>query len=219
MNTNKTHIYFVPGLAANTTIFKYLKFPKNKFELHFIDWLIPTSSEESIKDYAKRMATLVTEENSVLIGVSFGGIMVQEMSHYLKLNKLIIISSVKCRNELPKRLKVIQKTKAYKIVPTKVIANIENFSMLAFGEFAKQRIKLYNEYLSVRNETYLSWAIENVLNWNQTKPLENIIHIHGTSDHIFPINHIENCIPIENGTHIMVLNKAKTISKIIIDNL
>jgi pimeloyl-ACP methyl ester carboxylesterase len=219
MKTSKRHIYLVPGLAANTSIFKYLKFPKNQFEVHFIDWLIPTSSQETIKDYAKRMAALVTEENSVLIGVSFGGIMVQEMSNYLKLNKLIIISSVKCRNELPKRLKVIQKTKAYKIIPTKVIANIENFSMLAFGEFAKKRIKLYNEYLSVRDETYLSWAIENVLNWNRTKPIENVVHIHGTNDHIFPINHIQNCIPIENGTHIMILNKAKTISKIIIDNL
>ena len=219
MNVSKKHIYFVPGLAANTTIFKYLNFPKEHFKLHFIQWLIPTSPTESIEDYAKRMAAFVTEENAVLIGVSFGGIMVQEMSNFLNLDKLIIISSVKCRNELPKRLKVIQKTKAYKIVPTKVIANIENFSMLAFGEFAKKRIKLYNEFLSVRDETYLAWSIENVLNWKQTKPLENIIHIHGTEDHIFPIGHIQNCIPIENGTHIMVINKAKTISKIIINLL
>jgi esterase/lipase len=219
MNTPKKHIYFVPGLAANSSIFKYLNFPEERFELHFLEWLIPTSVNENIEDYAKRMAAFVTEENSVLIGVSFGGIMVQEMNNYLKLDKLIIISSVKCRNELPKRLKVIQKTKAYKIVPTKVIANIENFSMLAFGEFAKKRIQLYNEFLSVRDETYLAWAIENVLNWKQTKPIENMIHIHGTEDHIFPINHIKNCIPIEKGTHIMILNKAKAISKIIVDSL
>lgn len=216
---NKKHIYFVPGLAANTTIFENLKFPEEKFELHFLEWLIPTSVNENIQEYAKRMANLVIEKNAVLIGVSFGGIIVQEMSKYLDLDKLIIISSVKSRKELPKRLKIIQKTKAYKIVPTKVIANIENFSKLAFGEFAKKRIKLYNQYLSVRNETYLTWAIYNVLNWKQTVPTKNIIHIHGTNDHIFPINHIQNCIKIEKGTHIMILNKAKTISKIIIDLL
>ena len=84
---------------------------------------------------------------------------------------------------------------------------------------AKKRVKLYKEYLSVRDANYLNWAIYNVLNWKQEKNLENVVHIQGDDDHIFPIKHIKNCIPIENGTHIMILNKAKSISKIIIDAL
>ena len=80
-------------------------------------------------------------------------------------------------------------------------------------------MKLYKEYLCVRDEKYLTWAISNVLNWQQTKPLNNTLHIHGVEDHIFPIKHIKNCIKIEKGTHIMILTKAKSISKIIIDSL
>lgn len=215
----KKHIYLVPGLAASSKIFENLNFPKDRFELHYLEWLLPLSENESIEEYAKRMAEFVTEENPILIGVSFGGIMVQEMSKHLKVQKIILISSIKSRSELPIRLKLIEKTYLYKLFPAKYISNIEEYSMYAFGDFAKKRVKLYKEYLSVRDEKYLNWAISNVLNWQQTEPLNNTLHIHGVEDHIFPIKHIKNCIKIEKGTHIMILNKAKSISKIIIDSL
>ena len=219
MKSSKIHIYFIPGLAASPKIFEYLQLPETKFELHYLEWLLPLSEKETIENYAKRMADLVIEENPVIVGVSFGGIMAQEMSKHLNPKKIIIISSVKSKNELPKRFKVIQKTKAYKLVPPKAITNLEAFSVYAFGDFAKKRVNLYKEYLSVRDTNYLTWAIYNVLHWQQEKPIKNILHIHGVDDGIFPIKHIKDCIPIEKGTHIMILNKAKTISEIIINSL
>ena len=219
METQKTHIYFVPGLAASPEIFEFLQFSEDKFELHFLEWLIPLSAHEPLEAYAKRMSDLVVEENPVLIGVSFGGIMVQEMSKHLQPKKTIIISSVKSRNELSDVLKFIQKLKIYKLFPSKAIENIEIFSFLAVGETSKTRLKLYKKYFSVRDRMYLNWSIYNVLHWKQTKPIENILHIHGTADAIFSFKYISNSIPVEKGTHIMVINRAKTISKIISDSL
>jgi len=219
MKNTKTHIYFVPGLAASSKIFEFLHFPNDNFELHFLDWILPISEKESISDYAKRMADFVKEENPVLVGVSYGGIIVQEMSKHIHTKKVIIVSSIKSNKELPKRLKIIQKTKIYKLFPTYAIENIEGFFKYAFGDFAKKRVKLYKEYLSVRDDNYLKWAIYNVLHWEQKKPLDSIVHIHGSKDTIFPIKHIKNCIPIENGTHVMIINRAKKISTIIMDSL
>jgi len=218
MNSKIIHIYCVPGLAASPKIFEYLRLPEDRFKLHLLEWILPISVTESIQDYAKRMAVLVKDKNSVLLGVSFGGIIVQEMSKHLDVAKIILISSVKCRDELPKRLKIIQKTKAYKLFPMKTMTNIEEFSMYAFGDIAKNRVRLYKEYLSIRNENYLTWAIYNVLHWQQVRPIENILHIHGTEDGVFPIKHIKNCIPIKHGTHVIILNKAKSISQIIKDS-
>lgn len=215
MANNKTHIYLVPGLAASPKIFQYLDFPEEKFEIHYLEWLIPLSQEETIEGYAKRMSESITEKNPVLIGVSFGGIMVQEISKHVHSKKVVIISSVKSRNEFPKRLKFLLKTKIYKLFPAKSFANFDNYSMYIFGVFAKKKLNMYKEYLSVRDENYLIWSIEHVLNWKQTKPIVGIIHIHGTKDHVFPIKHISNCIEIENAKHAMILNKAKKISKII----
>ena len=83
----------MPGLAANSQIFKYISLPDDKFVLHYLEWLLPESIDESIEDYAKRMCEFIKEKNVILIGVSFGGIIVQEMAKIIKPIKLVIISS------------------------------------------------------------------------------------------------------------------------------
>ncbi len=213
--TTKTHIYFVPGLAASPSIFEYLELPLERFEIHYLDWLIPQSQNESISDYAKRMCDRISHKDPVLIGVSFGGIMVQEMSKIISVKKTVIISSVKSKKELPKRLRVAKATKAYKLFPTKAVTNLEKFAQYAFGNTAKKRVDLYRKYLSMRDENYLPWAIYNVLHWQQEEPLPEVIHIHGNNDGVFPSKHIKNCTIIEGGTHVMILNKAKQISKLL----
>lgn len=213
----KDHIFFVPGLAASSDIFEYLEFPEDRFEIHFLDWLIPASRNESIADYAQRMCNKISHKNPILIGVSFGGVMVQEMSKIIPTKKTIIISSVKSKKELPKRLRLAKITKAYKLFPSKAVTNIEEVAKYAFGETIKKRVELYRKYLSMRDENYLPWAIHNILNWQQEDYLPNITHIHGDQDGIFPIKHVKNCKIIKGGTHVMILNKAKEISKLLLE--
>ncbi len=215
MQKEKLHIYFIPGLAASTSIFEHIKLPKDKFTIHLLPWLIPIDKNESIEDYAKRMCERITEKNHVLVGVSFGGIMVQEMSKISKPLKTIIISSVKHHNEFPLRLKIAKTTRAYKLTPVKAINNIENYIKYLYGDVVKKRADLYKKYLSMRDEKYLPWAIKNVLHWEQNSDNKNTIHIHGNKDGIFPIKNIKNCIIVDGGTHIMILNKAKKINKIL----
>ena len=66
---------------------------------------------------------------------------------------------------------------------------------------------------------YLNWSIGTIIRWEQTEKDQNITHIHGTSDHVFPIKNINNCIQIEGGSHIMIITKAKKLTKIINDTL
>lgn len=208
MQSELIHVYFMPGMAANPSIFEYIKLPEECFEIHWLEWIIPIP-KESLENYAKRMAQKVKHKNSVLLGVSFGGILVQEMSKFLNLKKLIIVSSVKSRHELPKRMKIAKKTKAYKLVPTRLLSNVEAMAKYAFGETVSSRIELYKKYLSVADKGYLDWAIEQMINWQQNEPLLNTIHIHGEKDRIFPLNHIKDCMVIKGGTHIMIINKYK----------
>jgi len=213
---NKTPLYFVPGLAASIDIFEYLELPEDACEIHYLDWLVPLSENETLSAYATRMCERIKHDNPVLIGVSFGGVMVQEMSKIVSTKKTIIISSVKTKHELPRRLQIAKATKAYKLFPTKAIVNIESFAKYAFGSIAQKRIDLYRKYLSMRDEIYLPWAVYNVLHWQQETPLPNIVHIHGSADGVFPIKHIKNCTTIEGGTHVMILNKAKKISELLV---
>ncbi|MFV0247888.1 MAG: alpha/beta hydrolase [Tenacibaculum sp.] len=212
---SKTPLYFVPGLAANSKIFEGINLSKEIFEYHFLEWLLPKSIDETLPAYAERMCDKIKHKSPILIGVSFGGVIVQEMSKIICCKKIIIISSIKSNKELPLRLKLVQATKAYKLFPVKAVSNIEKYEQYFFNDFLKKRAKLYKEYLSVRNEKYLHWAIHQILHWQQTDELDQIIHIHGDKDEIFPIKNIKKTISIKNGTHIMILNKAKIISDIL----
>jgi len=206
---SKIPVYFMPGLAASPTIFENIKLPKDQFEMHFLEWFLP-NDKESIESYALRMTEKIQDENPVLVGVSFGGVLVQEIAKHIKTQKVIIISSVKSNTEFPSRFKVAKTTKAYKLIPTQLLADIEKLVKYAFGDnIVAKRIKLYEKYLSVRDKQYLDWAIETILCWNQKKGNESVIHIHGDADEVFPIKNIENCIVIKGGTHIMIINKFK----------
>jgi len=198
----------MPGMAANSSIFEYIKIPEEQFEIHLLEWIIPTKNE-SITSYAKRMNLFVEHENPVLIGVSFGGVLVQEMSKHIKYKKLIIISSVKSKHELPKRMRLAKISKAYKLLPTQFVGNFEAFAKYAFGETIKKRVNLYKKYLSVSDKRYLDWAIENMVCWNQDAVIPGIVHIHGDHDPVFSIKHISDCIVVKGGTHIMIINKYK----------
>lgn len=218
MNNKKTHIYFVPGLAADKEIFENISLPENTYSLHVISWLIPIK-KETIAQYAKRMAGFVTEKNAVLVGVSFGGVVAQEMSSFLKLKKLIIISSIKTKFELPIKFKIAKKLKFYKLIPTRLFLTSENLTKFAFGTTSRKRLNLYQNYLHIRDKRYLDWAIKNMITWNQIKPLPNVYHVHGDDDLVFPIKHIKNAITIQGGSHIMLLTKGPLISRKIVDIL
>ena len=219
---SKIHVYFMPGMAASSSIFERIHLPSETFEMHLLEWVLP-KKKESLEDYAKRMAKNITHENVILVGVSFGGILVQEMKPFVKPKKVIIISSIKSNVELPRGMKIAKTTKAYKLIPTKLFENVELLAKFTFGSsIIKQRLKLYEKFLSVRDKSYLDWAIEQIINWNRTEIDNEIIHIHGEDDEVFPIKNIKKCIIVKGGTHIMILTKYRWLNdnlpKIMLDN-
>lgn len=208
MKKERIAVYFIPGLAANKEIFKNISLSEETFDVHYLEWIIP-KKKEPIADYAKRMAEKITENNVVLVGVSFGGVVAQEMAAFLHVRKLIIISSVKSKNELPLRLALARKTLAYKLIPTRKILNTSDLTKFAIGEKSRKRLQLYQEFLSVRNAEYLDWAIENMVCWDRKEASKDVVHIHGDADLVFPIEKIKNCIVVKGGTHIMILNRFR----------
>ncbi|MRH99956.1 alpha/beta hydrolase [Kriegella sp. EG-1] len=205
---NITHIYFVPGLAASTSIFEYLKLPEENFETHLLKWFVP-SPNMSLAEYAAEMNRHVLHDNVVLVGVSFGGILVQEMAKLKEVKKVVIISSVKSSEELPNKMRFASFTHVHKLLPTSLVSNVELIAKYAFGETVTKRLELYEKYLDVRDETYLNWAIDKMVNWRQEIPPKNLVHIHGDKDPVFPFERIKNCIPVKNGTHTMIIHRAK----------
>ncbi|GAA3585341.1 alpha/beta hydrolase [Snuella lapsa] len=203
------HIYLMPGMAASPIIFEHIKLPEDRFEIHWLEWIMPLNNNESLHDYALRLSKHIKHDDVVLLGVSFGGVLVQEISKHIKVKKLIIVSSVKTVKELPVQMLLACKTKAYKLIPTQLASNIDILAKYAFGNGITKRLDLYKKYLSVNAPEYLSWAIKHMVCWKQEFFQEDIVHIHGDKDAVFPIKNIQSCITVKNGSHIMIINKYK----------
>lgn len=202
------HVYMMPGMAAEPTIFNRIKLPEDQFEIHWLEWMIPNENE-TLEGYAKRMIAKIDHENIVLLGVSFGGVLVQEMSKYMTLRKLIVVSSVKSKHELPKKMKLAKLLKAYKYAPTQLLSNLDVLKKYVFNDTIAKRIELYKTYLAVNDKRYLDWAIEQMLCWDQDKPIPDAIYIHGDEDAVFTHSCEGDCIVIKGGTHIMIIFKSQ----------
>ncbi|HLA56727.1 MAG TPA: hypothetical protein VK623_11530 [Flavobacterium sp.] len=208
----KIPVYFMPGLAASPLIFENIALPEDNFEIFLLEWELPQDNEK-LTDYAERISRKIVHENPVLVGVSFGGILVQEMAKFVSPQKVIIISSVKSNAEFPKRMKFAKATKAYKLLPIGLAGKVKNLAKYSFGPKVNERLELYEKFLSMRDKKYLTWAIEQVVLWDRNKPDGNVIHIHGDADEVFPSKYIKDYIPLKGGTHIMIINKFKWLNE------
>ncbi|MDG1711357.1 MAG: alpha/beta hydrolase [Flavobacteriaceae bacterium] len=213
-------VYCMPGMAASPKIFEYIHLPK-PYKLHLLSWILPMK-EESLSAYAKRMSERVTAVDSVLIGVSFGGVLVQEMAKHIQVRKVIIVSSIKSRNELPLPMKMARTTNAHKLLPTQWINNLDALALFAFGKGIQKRLKLYQKYLSERNPDYLDWSIDTLVHWDQEEADASVIHIHGKKDTVFPMKYLSKPFIAIEGGHAAIITSAQwfnsELPKLLIEN-
>tara|TARA_B100001741_G_C16306655_1_gene483878 strand:+ start:83 stop:706 length:624 start_codon:yes stop_codon:yes gene_type:complete len=195
----------MPGMGASSKIFEYLKFPP-QYEIVHLSWF-PPFKNELLSSYAKRMSMLVKHTNPILIGVSFGGILVQEMTRYIECRKVIIISSVKSRNELPRIMKISGSLGLHRLIPSFLIKNIKSLVLLFYGSKMKKKFLLYEKYFTVRDPEYIFWAINSIINWQGIEAQKDPIHIHGSIDRIFKINRIKDPYIKINGDHAIILTR------------
>ena len=207
------NIYLLAGLGFDFRIFENLNL--NSPNINHLTWLEPLSNE-SLSDYVKRMARQITiKDNNILIGHSFGGIIVQEISKIIPTEKVIIISSIKSKNEIPITLKFLKNVPLYKFFNQKIILATFPIWARAFGYNSEKGRALFIQMISNCTNSYFRWAMDKIVNWNGNDHTENIIHIHGSRDKTFSIKKIKNPIIIPDGSHFMVFSKADEVSAVL----
>ena len=212
----KKHIYCISGLGADEKIFTNLHI--KGYELRYIPWIRP-HKKERIEGYAKRMMEYIKEDSAVLLGVSFGGMMGIEIAKQMPLHKLIIVSSIKSASELPRWMKAAGTLKLDKLLPTRLHRYMEKIDNNRLGVSTKEEKEMVRAYRKNADLFFVDWAISQVLNWKNAWQPDNIIHIHGDRDKIFPVKKINPTCIIKEGTHMMIYNRAGEISKFIQEEL
>jgi len=209
-------IYCISGLGSDERVFEHLQF--RNYDLRFISWLHP-SKNEKIEDYARRMASSIQEKDAILLGVSFGGMMGVEIARQIPIQKLILVSSIKSAQELPRWMKMAGNLKLNRVIPMRPYSFISKIGNRRLGVTNAEEAKMVEAYRKSVNLVYLDWAIHQILNWKNDWVPQGIIHIHGDEDKIFPIKEIRATHIIKGATHFMVHNRASEIVQCIEDAL
>jgi pimeloyl-ACP methyl ester carboxylesterase len=203
-------VYFISGLGADKRAFSFLDL--SFCEPVFIDWISPVK-KESLKDYALRLREQIREEQPTIVGVSFGGMLATEMAKADGQVKAIIIASNKSAREFPAYLRIGKYFPVYKWLPGKLLKS-GRFSWI-LGPQGEEQKKLVRTIVADADATFLRWAIDAILNWNETSIPPNVKHIHGTADRLLPFRYVKADFIIEGGTHLMSLNKPDEISAVL----
>ena len=209
-------IYFISGLGANKQAFKHIKIPTD-FEPIFLEWKQPEKGEK-FDHYVERMAEEINPNQAFhFAGLSFGGIVVQEMQNFLSPEKTILISTITNRGEMPGYMKLSSRLSAHKAVPMQFFTSESVLSYTFFRKLYDPKLPQLDEFFTHKDPYYLQWAINQIVNWKPSqKDLSNIFQMHGTNDLIFPHKYISDKADlVKGGSHVMVLQKPKEVTKLL----
>ncbi|MEZ7529169.1 alpha/beta hydrolase [Cloacibacterium sp. Arc13] len=209
-------IYIISGLGADKRMFQNFSF--EGFEVVHIDWILPLENE-TLQNYALRISENIKDENAILIGLSFGGILSVEISKIKKFKKVFLLSSAKTKSEIPFYYILIGKLNLLKILPNSILKRVNSLIYLVFGAKTNFEKNLLKVIIKNTDKHFLKWALHQIMNWKNENYSENIVHIQGDSDLILPHIFVKYDYLIKGGTHFMTLNQSKEIETIIIKNL
>lgn len=205
-------IYILSGLGADERVFQKLDF--SGFDVTFVHWIVPLD-KETIEEYAKRLLNQIPTEKPILVGLSFGGIMAVEIAKLIATEKVILIASAKTKSEIPFYFRLAGKLRLHKLVPTALLKSSNFMTNWLFGASTLEDKQLLKQIMIDADPIFLKWAIDKVARWKNVTQTRNILHIHGTIDKILPSRYVNTDIQVPNGGHLMTLNMAVDLTKIL----
>jgi len=212
--------YFISGIATDNRAYDYplqqvpgsvyLPFPQHD----------PTDTMESY--VLKFLPQIDTSSPFNIVANSMGGIMTMELLRHINPQKVILVSSVKCRAEMPWRLRQLKYSRLHRLLPGRgFIAGVQ-YGSLFLREI--NRVPGMRDLVvqMARNNPpdFLYWCVHAIVNWQgKAGYREDIIHLHGTHDKMFPIRNITNATAIPGGSHNMQLTRKEEITALLLQHL
>lgn len=203
--------YLIPGLGADERVFQSLQL---RGEVHVLRWLAPQSPQEPLPHYAARLAAAVpTGQPCWLVGVSFGGVLAQEVAALRPLAQVVLISSFITPREMPWVGRLARTTRFYRLLPLQLLPLLPRVAQFFFGARNGGEYRLLRQILRDTDVDFTRWAITRLLEW-PGRPWLPVVRIHGTTDRLLPAGAAlsQHALP---GGHLIIISQATAISRIL----
>jgi pimeloyl-ACP methyl ester carboxylesterase len=204
-------VYFVSGLGADARVFNHVSLPAG-VQMKHLHWLEPLANE-SLASYAKRMASAINDQEPfALVGLSMGGMIVQEIARWIQPQCVFLISSVRSATELPLYMHWAGKARIPEIIPISWLKTA-SFVKRFFTTESEQDKTLMRAVVSDSDPTFIRWALRAVLDWRHPGHVGSpIYHIHGSRDLLLPMRLTQPDTVLKGAGHMLVLTHASDVN-------
>lgn len=206
-------IYFLGGLGLDNSIINDLSLTGK--ELYFIDWEQP-SPGDTLSSYSNKLISKYgIDSGSVVIGVSFGGLIALEIAKTILLKKVILVSSFRDPSDLPWFFKAAIKLRLYLLFPPHILKHFSFALNYFFSVKDDAEAAVLKQVIQKTDPVFLNWAIKNILRFAPSHELPKIIRIHGDEDRIIRIDEEDTDYVIQHGGHFMIYNRKNEVADIL----
>ena len=209
-------IYCISGMAADERVFSRLKI--DGYKLQPVSW-IPFELDDTLQSYAKKLSLHIPGDTPLVLGYSLGGMLAIEICKLRATKKTILISSAKCRDELPQMAKIPLASTLVDLLPDSFFAKPSRYFFQLIGTKNAAQRKLVSAMMRDTPGGFMKWQLKHIIEWKNKEYSPGVIHVHGTKDLLIPPDNVQASYLIKGGTHLMIYNRAEQVSKIISDCL
>ncbi|HAK70723.1 MAG TPA: hypothetical protein DCM15_05045 [Cryomorphaceae bacterium] len=178
---HKPRVWVLPGMGADSRIFRSLKFP---WSATFLEWLDPKDGE-TISSYADRLLNgHDIADNDLIFGYSFGGIVAQDWASRNKVQRVVLLNSLHHKSTVRPFFRLLSLTGILRWAPKNSVIKFIFFLARLHSKPTSQ-LDLTIEMMEQFDDRYYRWVLKQILSWNHPTPLCPIDVIQGEVDPVF----------------------------------
>lgn len=204
-------IFFIPGLGANEIVFDNIgDLPLDKINVKWLE----NEGDESIYSYSQKLIkTYKISKNDTVAGLSFGGILAQEIAQILELDKVILISSFRDIRDLRTVYRFGLRTGLYRLAPSFRIPVIDEIIAYNLNSENQESKPILKEMLEQTDYELLKWSLQKIAELPKNPDGNFTVHnIIGNNDKILKTWQNDHTTIIDGGSHFMVYEKAEEVT-------
>ncbi|MBF9221630.1 alpha/beta fold hydrolase [Hymenobacter ruricola] len=203
--------YLIPGLGADERVFRFLRL---QGEVHVLRWLAPENAKEPLPHYAARLAAAVPAGQACwLVGVSFGGVLAQEVGRLRPRARVVLVSSFASPEELPWVAGLARATGLHRLLVPQLLALLPRVAQWFFSVGNGAEYELLKRIIRDTEPGFVRWAIAQLVQWPGGAPAP-VARIHGTADRLLPAGAAHSTYRLPGG-HFIIVSRADEISRIL----
>ncbi len=204
-------VYLVPAPDMDERAIDAVQF--DDFEIVRVS-LPPLTQNTDLDTYIAQLTTQIRDPNPILIGFCYGGLLAIEIGKRMDTSKIVIVSGIKDRAEIPLSRRLI--AMAFLCLPSRMATAFGCSLSFTLNQLLRLPVKIPRIWLKNSQNKFI---VKHALGFNPSDTDSDIVRIHGENDRVVPLRKRSNVTVIKDAGHFMFVTKRKEMLRVIAEEI